>query len=102
LGIVGGHLNPAVSFTLFVLGQLRFTHFIAFTAAQTGACFLAAGATYQVYWGTIIWIEIFEINGGGLRSAEELHGWTVADHWAQSHRVRLLPLPRHTRHQLHM
>jgi MIP family channel proteins len=45
----GGHLNPAVSFSQFLLGRISFFKFVLYSVAQTLGAFLASLMVFFVY-----------------------------------------------------
>ncbi|XP_065348003.1 aquaporin-10-like [Cloeon dipterum] len=48
-GVSGGHINPAVTLTLALVGKFPFRKVAHYVVAQYLGAFLAAGATYVVY-----------------------------------------------------
>jgi glycerol uptake facilitator protein len=48
----GAHLNPAVSFSLVLTGQLSFTRFFVYTLAQLTGAFLGAVSVYFMHFDT--------------------------------------------------
>lgn len=62
--VSGGHLNPAVSLSMLLLGRLTFVKFILYVIAQNIGAFLAAVMVYLVY--------LFELENysGGMNSLD--------------------------------
>jgi glycerol uptake facilitator-like aquaporin len=50
-GASGGHLNPAVTLSLALIGKFPFTKILHYMLAQYLGSFLAACCTYMVYIG---------------------------------------------------
>ncbi|KAI6213783.1 hypothetical protein M3Y94_00192400 [Aphelenchoides besseyi] len=55
----GSHLNPAISFSAWIFGQLSFVDFCLYTLVQTIACFLGAALSFLHYYD-----KINEFDGG--------------------------------------
>lgn len=51
--ISGGHLNPAVSLSMLLLGRINFVKFLLFTLAQCIGSFFAALIVFVVYYDNI-------------------------------------------------
>jgi glycerol uptake facilitator-like aquaporin len=51
--LLGGHLNPAVSFSMFLIGRLSFLKFILYSIAQFCGAFLASLMVFIVYFNQI-------------------------------------------------
>ncbi|XP_029437617.1 aquaporin-10 [Rhinatrema bivittatum] len=52
-GVSGGHLNPAYSLSLCLLGRFQWTKLPLFFLVQTSAAFLAAAGAYALYYDAI-------------------------------------------------
>lgn len=48
---LGGHLNPAVTFALCLLGRERWMKFPVYFAFQTLGAFLGSGVIFGLYYG---------------------------------------------------
>uniref|UniRef100_A0A0N5AHI6 Aquaporin-9 n=1 Tax=Syphacia muris TaxID=451379 RepID=A0A0N5AHI6_9BILA len=59
----GGHVNPAVTAVLYILGKISFTHSVCYCIAQTLGAAFGAALSYEVY------IEAINDFDGGVRSA---------------------------------
>ncbi|KAI1727777.1 major intrinsic protein [Ditylenchus destructor] len=51
--ISGSHLNPAISFLMYVLGKISFRRFLCYAAAQFSGAFVGAALTFLVYYEAI-------------------------------------------------
>ncbi|KAH7717503.1 Protein AQP-3 [Aphelenchoides avenae] len=51
--ISGAHLNPAVSFLNYVMGQISFKRFVCYSIAQFLGSFLGAALTFVIYYEAI-------------------------------------------------
>lgn len=47
----GGHVNPAVTAALFILGKISFVHSLLYVVAQMFGAAFGAGLSYIVYYG---------------------------------------------------
>jgi len=50
--LIGGHVNPAVSLTMSILGRLPWRHLPVYMLGQYVGSFLASTVLYAVYYGT--------------------------------------------------
>ncbi|XP_034152498.1 aquaporin-3-like isoform X2 [Esox lucius] len=51
--VSGGHLNPAVTFALCLLGRERWRKFLVYFAAQTVGAFLGSAIIFGLYYGAL-------------------------------------------------
>lgn len=56
--ITGGHINPAVSLAMAVIGKLSWWKVPLYYIAQTCGAFCGAAATYAVYYGNMFHLFI--------------------------------------------
>lgn len=60
-GITGAHLNPAVTLSFCVLGQVPWSRLVPYSLSQVLGAYLASGLVYLVYYDAIM-----EFSGGVL------------------------------------
>ncbi|XP_061572833.1 aquaporin-10a [Cololabis saira] len=53
-GITGAHLNPAVTLSFCVLGQVRWSRLVPYCLSQVLGAYLASGLVYLVYYDAIM------------------------------------------------
>lgn len=55
--ISGCHMDPAISFMMFLLRHMSFLQFVVYSLTQTFACFVAAAMTFGVYYGKFYYVK---------------------------------------------
>ncbi|MFH4979554.1 hypothetical protein AB6A40_006263 [Gnathostoma spinigerum] len=64
----GGHVNPAVTIVLYILGKISFVHSLLYYVAQTAGAAFGAALSYGVY------IEALDSFDGGIRQIDGPNG----------------------------
>uniref|UniRef100_A0A0M3HNW4 Aquaporin-9 n=1 Tax=Ascaris lumbricoides TaxID=6252 RepID=A0A0M3HNW4_ASCLU len=64
----GGHVNPAVTAALFILGKISFVHSLLYVVAQMFGAAFGAGLSYIVYY------EAINNFDGGVRALDGVNG----------------------------
>ncbi|VDK42615.1 unnamed protein product [Anisakis simplex] len=64
----GGHVNPAVTIVLYILGKISLVHSLLFVVAQTFGAAFGAGLSYIVYY------EAINNFDGGIRALDGVNG----------------------------
>ena len=57
--LLGGHINPAVSFAMTLLGRLPWRQLPFYWVGQTIGAFLASSVAYGMYYGNILTFYVF-------------------------------------------
>ena len=57
MGVSGGHLNPAVTVSLAVVGKVRWRKVPHYLLAQYLGALLGAGLVLATYWEGLVWYE---------------------------------------------
>lgn len=74
-GVTGGHVNPAVSLTMSILGRLSWRHLPVYMLGQYIGSFLASAVLYVVYY------DALNAYDGGVRAVFGVNGtaglWTT-------------------------
>ena len=76
----GGHLNPAVTVALAVVGKISWRKVPHYLAAQYLGALLAGCLVFLAYWDGLVW---YEHQAGVFRSA------VLHCHWSRSNEARL-------------
>ena len=88
----GGHINPAVTLTMAILGKLSWIKVPVYFLAQYLGAFLGAASVYGVYYGrSLLWRH----NGRDSFSNHQPHACLLDRSWMQTQIKENIKAPRH-------
>lgn len=80
---VGAHLNPAVTLSFCVLGQVPWTRLVPYSLSQVFGAYVASGIVYLVYYGLLS--PIFYIIDVQMVICKIKHPWMMKTRSPLSH-----------------